>query len=76
MISLISYYMIYVVHIYHLNIDIYGTLMGQKAALGIIMEICKDAPDGEAVNQAECFQAGCADIEDSLSLWKGNVVSV
>ena len=68
--------MIYVVHIYQLNIDIRRALVGQKAALGVIVEICKDAPDGEAVHEAECFQGGCADVEDRLSLWKGNIASV
>jgi hypothetical protein len=76
MISLVSYKMIYVVYIYHLNIDICGALVGQKAALGVIMEICKDTPDREAVDQAECFEGGRADVENSLSLWKGNIASV
>lgn len=76
MISLVSYKVIYVVDIYHLNIDIGGALVGQKAALGVIVEICKDAPDGEAVHEAECFQGRCPDVEDRLSLWKGNIASV
>jgi hypothetical protein len=76
MISLVSYKMIYVVDIYHLNIDIGGALVGQKAALGVIMEICKDTPDGEAVHETECFEGGCTDVEDSFSLWKGNIASV
>ncbi len=76
MISLVSYKMIYVVDIYHLNIDIGGALVGQKAALGVIVEICKDAPDGEAVYEAECFEGGRADVEHSFSLWKGNIASV
>jgi hypothetical protein len=56
--------------------DVCGAFMGQKGTLRIIVEVSEDASNCQAVHQTECFQLGRANIQDRLSLWKGNLGAI